>query len=363
MDVHFNAYKVKYDILDEHLKKIQRAQYVRSMDIFISLDDVIHNMHRPLVNKETQLCGINAVKQCVTNIINLVAHYKMWATKRRIQCRIFGIFTTTLHHFKNAIYLPNYRDYFAVISDRNSAQFFFVNDATLNALPIIKNIGDYVEDVFFVDSRYLEPSIIPLFLRQAGVANYEWAMVISRDHYDLQYAYRDKWIFVSPKGDNTRIVDRAHLWTYLAVREHIKEIPEKAAFFHHNLFPMALALTGNKYRTIPRLQRIGWATVFSYLNTITDQETESLQILTRRLMEILEKKGVEPALLNRNLACINIEEQVSVMNDIDRASIMDQLKYVSDHDALTTMNELYFSEFPINIPFLTASYKPQRVFT
>jgi hypothetical protein len=362
MDVHFNAYKAKYDLMDQYVKEIQRAQYVKTMDIFINLDDVLHNMHRPLVNKEVQLCGIHAANQCVANMVNLIAHYKQWASRRQIKCRVFAIYTTTLHHFKNAIYLPQYRDYYATIYDPHNQAHFFVNDAINKALPIAQNICDYVKDVFMVDSRYLEPSMVPWFLKESGVANYEWSMMVSRDHYDLQYAYRDKWIFVSPKGENTRLINRATLWSYLGDREHVVG-QHNASFYHHNLFPLALTVAGNKLRSIPRLRRIGWKTIFSYLDEITTQDTQSIQIVSARLLDLLREKGVPTPQIENNLSAVSVDTQVSVMNDIDRSSILDQLKFVTDHDALNTINELYFQQFPINVPFLTSTYINSRPFT
>ena len=112
--------------------------------------------------------------------------------------------------------------------------------------PIAKNIADYVRDIFIVDSHYLEPSIIPLFLTEQGVANYDWKMMISRDMYDLQYAYRDKVDLCVPlKGDNTRIITRADLWKYVGAHEHIVDIGANAAFYDQdNLSPWPWQSTG-----------------------------------------------------------------------------------------------------------------------
>ena len=362
MDAHFNAYKARYEILDQHIRFIAQTQYVKSMDIFINLDDVLHNMHRPIVEKEVQACGINAVKQLAVHVVNLLAHYRQWASRRRISCRIFAIYTSNRGRFKNGIYLPAYRDYHSVISDPANTQYFLTNDAIGKGLPIAKNIADYVRDIFIVDSHYLEPSIIPLFLTEQEVANYDWKMMISRDMYDLQYAYRDKWIFVSPKGDNTRIITRADLWKYVGAHEHIVDIGANAAFYDQDIYPLALAVNGNKLRTIPRLKRIGWRTIFKYLNQITEKDTSFLQILAQRFLTLLEEKGVDPKAIDHNLSCVNIQRQVSVMNDIDATSITDQLKYVTDHEALATINKLYFQQFPINIPFLTADFQTGRAF-
>lgn len=361
MDAHFNAYKAKFDIMDQYLRTITMTQYVKTMDIFVNLDDVIHIMHRPIVNKEVQLCGINARKQCASNIINLLAHYKMWAAKRKIKARVFGYYTSYTKGFKNSIYIPAYREHYQVISDPKNQSFFFVNDAVNAALPVAKSICDYVEDVFIIDSMYLEPSIIPLALKSSGLATYDWSMVVSRDRYDLQYAYRDKWIFVSPKGENTRIINRSNLWTYLGEREHIAE--SNAAFYHHNILPLALAVVGNKLRTIPRLQRIGWKTLFKYLDTVTSSETDSTEIVSSRFLDLLSSKGVKSEILEKNLACISLDQQVNVMNDIDRTSIQDQMKYVTDMDAVSSINRTYFEQFSINLPFLTASYQSGSPFS
>lgn len=362
MDAHFNSYKARYELLDTHVRFIQQTQYIRDMDIFINLDDLIHNMHRPIVEKEVQACGINAIKQCAVHIINLIAHYKQWASRRHIRSRVFAIYTSNLTRFKNAVYLPNYRDYFSIISDPKNEAYFLVNDTINNALPIAKSIGDYVDTVFLVDSMYLEPSILPLYLTEVGIANYSWKMMISRDLYDLQYAYRDRWIFVSPKGDNTRIITRNDLWKYIGVREHIEDIGQNSAFYDHDIYPLALAVNGNKLRTIPRLRRIGWRTIFKYLDTISSQETSSLQILSSRFLDLLTSKGVPSIQIENNLACVSIPSQVNVMNDIDATAINDQLKFVSDHEALGTVNELYFQQFPINIPFLISDYQSGRPF-
>lgn len=362
MDSHFHAYKAKYEILDEHLKLIGRSQYIPSMDIFINLDDVIHNMHRPLVEKEVQACSINAAKQACVHIINLIAHYKHWACKNRIQCRVFGTYTSQRDHFKNGVYIPSYRDYFSVITDPHNQRYYFVNDAIGKALPIAQNITDYVSNVFLIDSHYLEPSIIPQLLTSTGIADYKWKMVVSRDMYDLQYAYRDRWIFVSPKGENTRIITRADLWRYIAGRERITEERRNMAYYNHDLFPLALAVAGNKLRSIPRLRRIGWRTIFKYLDSITESETLSIQILSSRFHDLLGSKGVELSQIQNNLACVSVPSQVDVLNDIDKTSITSQLKYVTDHEALGTINEMYFQQFPISIPFLIDDYATGHAF-
>lgn len=364
MDVHFNAYKTKYEVLNQYLGQITSSQYVKSINIFISLDDVLHNLHRPLINNEFQVCGNEAAQQLVSNIMNLAGHYKQWGARRHIRTRVFLIYSTRTKAFKNSIFISSYRDKFALINDEVNTQYFFINAAIKLALPIVKNIGDYIEDVFVIDSKYLEPSIIPAFLATCVPFRADWNMLISRDPYDLQYAYRDKWILVSPKGDNTRIVNRGTLWRYIGDRENVfsEDILYRPELYHHDIYPLALAVAGNKYRGIPRLKRIGWKTIFQYLDKSTENATDFMSVVSSRFLKLLEKKGVPFEKLDANLACVSIDRQVESMNEIDQTLIMDQIQFVDDREALSTINEMYFSKFPLNLQFLLARYEDGNPF-
>ena len=360
MDVHFNAYKAKYDTLNEYLKKITESQYVRTVNIFVNIDDVYHNLHRPLINNEFQVAGQDAAKQLVSNSINLLAHYKQWCARQKIHARVFGIYTTRNRAFKNEVFIHGYRKKFITDTDPENTKFYFINGAIRQALPIFKNIGDYIADIFVIDSRYLEPSIIPGYLSQLPqFKDADWNFLISRDPYDFQYAYRGGWTLVSPKGENTTIVNSGNLWHYMALRESVYD--EKHSyhpeFYDHNIYPLALAVAGNKFRSIPRLKRVGWKTIFQYLESCTADHTEFLSIVTSRFMDLLDKKRVPFNEIDDNLACVSVDRQIAAMNEIDKVSINDQLKFVTDHEALSTINDMYFSRFPLNIQFLVANWE------
>ena len=357
MDAHFNVYKARFEDLDFHVSKIRRSQYIHSMDIFINLDDLIHNLHRPNVEKEFELCGIKAVAQCTANILNVFAHYKRWAAKAGIKARIWGFFTSNYSYFTNRLYVQDYRKYFVDNMARDNSNFMLLNEACRNALTIAKDISAYVEDIHMIDTSYVEPSVLPLYLKEHGIADYDWSMIVSRDMYDLQYAYRDRWIFVSPKGDNTRIVTRGDMWEYIATREHVVTDTYHVAMYHHDVFPLALAVAGNKHRSIPRLGRIGWKTIFKYLDEITEKDTASTTIIGNRMLELLRKRKVSDDAIMANFMVSSVERQCKVTGDVMGTFFQSQIHTVTDHDSLAEMNEIYFSEFPINLQFLTASTK------
>ena len=347
---------VKYDILDQYIEVIKRSRYISSMDIFINLDDVCWNMHRPWCESEAAIMGINARKHFAVGIMNLIAHYRKWAYNNRIKMHVYGIYTSHYGQFKNAVYLPAYREHWiddTKPDDRNE-RFRFINDTVSKGFPIAKSIADYVEDVYIIDSHYLEPSMIPYYLKQSGIAQGKWSMMVSRDMYDLQYAYLDNWIYIRPKGDASQIISRNNLWDYVAAHEHVKTPTTKMELYNHNLYPLTLAINGDRRRSIPRLRKLGWRTLFTLLEACTERETSSLQIITSRFLDIVAEKGATSSLVERNLSCTSIVSQYNVMTDIDRTSIASQIKNVPDHAALESANNAFFGDYPINIPFLIA---------
>ena len=119
---------------------------------------------------------------------------------------------------------------------------------------------------------------------------------------------------------------------------------------------------GNKLRSIPRLKSIGWGTIFKYLDTVTEVDTNSPEVVSSRLLGLLDSKGVKPEIIQKNLAAVSVDTQVSTMGAIDKAMITDQIKYTEDHGVLGVLNAQYFEEYPINIPFLISSIGDPKPF-
>lgn len=352
MDSHFNGYKAKYEILNKYMLPICNSQIVTSMNIFINLDDLFHIMHNPLINNEFQICGKDAPKQLVSNIFNLIGHYRYWAIKNHYKVKIFCIFTSTIRSFKNNIYIPNYRDHFKKINAQENASCFFVNNAIQMALPILPIIAKYIPDIYIIDSKYLEPSMIPLFLSEE-VSEMDWNILVSRDPYDLQYSYRNKWSLLSPKGDQSRVVNQHGIWNYVNYKERIfkDEIDLK---YPYSLYILAKGAVGDKYRSIPRLRKIGWKTLFKYLDEIMEENPSAGETTLKiKLIEKIKGKStLTNESINDNLNSINIDLQKSAMMEIDKTLITSQIIDVPDYDNLQELNRIQFMQYPMNLQFL-----------
>lgn len=351
MDSHFNAYKVRYDQLNNFIQPIRMSQIVHSINIFINLDDLFHNLHRPLINNEFQVCGRDAPKQFISNVFNLLGHYRYWCIKNNFDCKVYGIFTSTMRSFKNNIYNPDYRKRFKDINDEANSKFYFINEAIKSSLPVIPVIANYIPDVYIIDSKYLEPSMVPLYISKE-VYPADWNILVTRDSYDLQYAYRNKWTVVSPKGEYSRAINQEGIWNYINFRENVYK-NQMDIHFPYSLYILAKAVVGDSYRSIPRLRKIGWKTIFKYMDKVLEEnEGATDTTLQLKLIELLKAKQVTDKALNDNLNTINIDLQLENLIEIDKTSLNIQLNDIPDYENLKQLNRTQFMQYPLNLQFL-----------
>lgn len=354
MDIHFNGYKIKYQLMNQFMRPIRNSQKIYNVNIFIDLDDVFHNLHRPLVNNEFQVCGRNAPRQLISNIMNLAGHYRNWAIKEHLNPTVYLVYSGARKRFKNNIYIPNYREKFFNINGENHSDYFFINQSIRQSYDILHIICKYITGVYIIDSKYIEPSVIPNFI--SDIYRADWNILVSRDVYSLQYCYKDKWSMISPKGDNSVFITKSNLWNYICARERVFKEDESALLnYDPQLYVITKAIVGDKYRSIPRLKRCGWKTIFKYLDEAFDASSSSgnlYEIQANYLTNLISSKKLSDEQITNNYSCVDIDWQTSVLLDTDKNLILNQITDMEDYNALVEINNKYFSQFPINLNFL-----------
>lgn len=362
MDVHFNAYKVKYDTLTKLFRPVFTSQSIRRVNVYINLDDIFHTLHRPLVAQEFQMCGTNAGKQFIANILNLIGHYRQWFTRQHVECSVFSVYTSA-KSFKNRLYVPDYRRKFREYMDQYNTDYYFVNETIRSSMDMLRVFSQYIEGVYIIDSKQIEPSVIPYFISVSeSIDPADWNFVVSRDMYDFQYAYLDKFSLICPRGDITQRIDKSNIWEIIRDREKISTEKYPNPNFNIELFPIAYATVGEKYRTIPRVKRIGWKTIFAYMQNAMDAykafPPNSISLL---ILRELYKRAVDKRELENNIAVVSIPIQAGLLGEIDRASVSDQLIDIPDKENLKQLTVQYFYNHPINLEFLLQRINNQEI--
>lgn len=359
MDVHFNARKIKFEQLNALMDPILRSQSIRTANIFINLDDLLHSMHRPQTESEMIASNKNSSVQMTSNILNLAAHYREWILRRGIFPKVYLVYSSSYNGpFENSMFTEKYRSYFIGINALTNTKFGHLNSAIRSSIPFLEEICHYIEGVYLIDTLQMEPSVGPLILANNNPA--DWNLLITRDRYDYQYADYPKWAILYPDfGDTSVVITSQNLWSAIAAKESIEETVDYSSF-SPSLYPLALSILGNKYRSLPRMHGCGWKTLYEVIHgaikehdrvpSIIMQEL-ILQQLTLRLKPKKLQSLVD--LVNTNLDCTDITRQMNRTGPITSSHLQAQIIDVPDYENLVNVDRSYFRNHHINIPFLT----------
>ena len=364
MDVHFNMCKVKYDNLSYLTNPIFKSQPIRSMNIFINLDDFFNRLKNPHVNQEFQACGTLAPKQLISNVYNLIAHYRQWGARKDVSTKVYAYYTTARGGFENRIYLPNYRKKFVEKCDLGNSELFYINNALIEADSTMKLISTYIDGVYIIDSRYVEPSYIPLFI-QSEVRTADICLLITRDDYELQYCVANKFLYLYPRGEDSKIITSGAVWRHIANKEKI-ESPYIDSY-SPELITLALAVVGDKRRSIDKVKRIGWRTLFNIIDDLSEKYKDfSFTTISQAFVERLENSPAAMEVLSKNLSVTSIVDGVKNMDSVMKEFITNQLTDVPDYENLNELNRnpQMFAACPLNLQFLTdeGGYKTKNPF-
>ena len=124
--------------------------------------------------------------------------------------------------------------------------------------------------------------------------------------------------------------------------------------YPYELYILAKAVVGDRYRSIPRLRRIGWKTLFKMLDQVMEENpgAGNTTLKLKLIEKVKGKSSLTNEMINANLNAINIELQKDSMMKIDRTLVDDQIIDVPDYNNLQEMNRTKFMEYPINLQFL-----------
>lgn len=359
MDVYFNSRKIKFEEMYTLFGPINKSRTIRTVNVFINLDDVLHKMHNPTLSKSFAISNSHTLVCLTSNIINLAAHYREFMMRQGWKPKVYLFYTSFIHGpFRNSVYRETYRDHFMNINSNLNQNYAGMNAAIPNAINLVRSICQYIEGVYCIDSEFLEPSIIPLMISKMEIADLN--IVVTRDQYDYQYAAIDDWavLYANSMDQKARLIQAQNIWKVLGEQEKVKE--EKWSLnYPASLYSFGLAIIGNRYRGIPRIRRCGWKTVLSIFDEFSKEPT-SISSATMRIRTLDKLQGKNKATIediNNNLACTDIVQQYGRMdvsgNPSISANITTQMTDIPDYENLLTVDRIYFEKAHLNIPFLT----------
>ena len=184
----------------------------------------------------------------------------------------------------------------------------------------------------------------------------DWNFVISKDRVDLQYSLYDKFSILYPSTTyGAKLINNANLWNFISTREHISS--PYINNFDPRLYFTILGIVGDAKRSVPKVKRIGWISIFDYLDDIWEKDKDhSIYTMIDALEEKIKSKGSGDydAFMN-NILTLSMKSRYESMSEVNKEYILMQLIDMIDLESLNQMNRdpSLFANWPINISFLT----------
>lgn len=365
MDIYFNAMKIKFDDLNAITSPVFDMNKIQSANLFINLDDFNSRFKNVHINQEFQCCGAGAFKQYASNVLNLAAHYRQWLHRKNVKSRIFLYMTTAAGGFTPSSLVNGYRSKYIEKCSLSNADCYYVNMTVNGGFDLIKDMVDYIDGVYLIDSKGEEPSVIPYLIAKESPA--DWNFILSKDRVEMQYCIYDRFSILYPSSTyGARVINSGNLWSFIAEKESVTAL--HASQYDARLYPVVLGIVGDRARSVQKVKKIGWRSIFEYLEKIWESNQDhSIVAMIDALDKKITSKGTDPETqYTDNMLALSMKANYDSMSRSSKEYILMQLTDIPDIESLNQINRdpMIFGNYPINIGFLTeqnVTNRPKKI--
>ena len=356
MDAYFNSYKIKFSIIEKYLLPLKRSYPIKKVNVFINLDDVFHRLHKPYENDVILSSGAGIDKSMIANVLNLCAHYRQAFVRQGWITSVYAFYTSIYNgEFRNELYIKNYRKHYFDISAPSNEDFYAINSCIHTSLELMNVITQYIDGVYLIDSRQIEPSVMPYYITE-NIRPSDWNFIITRDMYDFQYISYPKWSIFYAHPLQYSYINSDSIWNSVIDLENM-DPPPIIKNFPPEFYQISLYVIGDKYRNIPKIRRVGWKSMFGLLQQLQEQ-TIGLTPAEADAFMIPILGGKDTAIkFHSNIAAVNVKYQSQLISEIDKATFLSSFIDIDDRQNLSNLTRIYFKDYPINLGFLLNNVK------
>ena len=344
----FNILKLRYSVYDEELTKLNFLNPHDRINLFRNMESVFNNLSMILDLEKKIVIQREFEEIMISNIINLIAHYKRFFVSNGLDTRVY-IYNTDLKskEFNQVKYNEDFRSYY-LLKYNNNPKFVLLTDRLkANILPQVKTYCDFIPNVYYISSTNIEGSLIPYIISELDKNRKN--LIIGSDFYETQYSLINNFInhhisstigqrnvFGDIKGCIKKILkkDEDYSDSYLDI------------FNNYGMYCTLLSVLGNKGRSIDSIIGYGLKTLYKSISskiassTITSASTNPVII-----SEIFDDEDDREEFIN-NFYCSSIIPMYKELTPAQISSVSNQITDRIDVNALQALNKTKFYNHP-----------------
>lgn len=328
-----NYQKVTY----EKLRELIEPEFVKgkTVNVYINMNSILNYFYAPAT-----IDAMNSLRKfeniiLVPEFINLIAHYRHYFYSRyQSSTRFIIYYMDSPVANKNKSYCENILKQMDVDNTRTG----MMNDIIKTNIKMIDRICYYLQNVYFINSNGLEPSLIPYYLiKKLSKKEKQSHIVMTHDYYDYQLLNLDDTIVLSAAGSKSKVYTRDDIYKKMTSRIKYKLENDLSP----ELFSLIMSFTGNKTRNISKINNYGFAKTIKQLDMLISNGMLRNKY-NSSIMTLATLFDVDYDELFNNFQLCDLKINHKLMNNIDEDIIKRKLINLKDNNTIMMLNSNYF---------------------
>lgn len=340
----FNLVKIKYQIYDESLTKLDFLNPNDKVNVFINLETVLKYLSMTKDLEKKLIVNRNFPDYMESDIINIAAHYKDFFRGNGLDTNVFLYMTdldSDIPYFKEANYVDEFRSYY-INKYTSNPKFILLGDRLRKEIiPDVKTICEFIPNVYFIQSKNVDGGLIPYIIGKSMPDRKN--LIISGDLHDTQYSYEEGFIdHLHIRGYKMNILESTTEGYLKAISRSDEISPELIELFKNGSFyRVLLSCLGDKYRSVEGIRGIKFGKMVHILMNALKEQKITKDTRSASLLSDLFPEEVKEQIYN-NLQVLDIRNVYEMLLEGDKKLILSQIVDRSDISALQHLNQTKF---------------------
>lgn len=339
-----NMLKIRYSVYDESISSLNRLKPTDKVNVFINLETLLNYLSTIKDLEQKIILDTTFHVDMIADIINLAAHYKEFFTSNGLDTKVF-LYMTDLHSETGAFHESetnmDFRCYYLNKYNGNPKFALMTEYFTDRILPKVKTICDFIPNVYFIQSKNIEGSLVPLIMSEHYGDRKNF--IITGDMYDTQYEFFDSFtchLYKRHFGNSNLAVTIPEYLKMITKKEEINA-EEKDIFSNYGMYLLLLSCLGERYRSIDPISGVGLKTLGK---TITKELTKFTISKNSENAEILSNifEGFTKDCVKENYECMSVKKSHQMILDGEKQEILSQAVDRLDINSLKKLNGSMF---------------------
>lgn len=359
----FNMMKIRYRDYDEDLTKLDFLNEGDKVNVFINMESVFKSLSSIPDVENKMILHRDYPVLFVSNFLNLVAHYKRFFVGNGLDTKVYLYNTDfTSKEFAQCKYNEDYRSYY-MIKYTDNPKFIYLTEGLKNkVIPDVKTIIDYVPNAYYITSKNIEGSLVPLII--ANQDKNRKNLIVTRDLYDSQYCIIDNFVshfVVRGSQEQEPVFSRISQFLSKIAGKKVQDLPPglTETLSAYPVYIGLLAVLGDKARSIDGVPGIGIMKYYQMVSQAISENRISPENIMPEVLAAMFKTSSNnfdddsvKEFIN-NHYCFSVLRMFDELSTADIQSVLNQVTDHVDVNGLVELNKTKFYNHPLTLEALT----------